>query len=635
MRQRILLAVSGASMAVFGHAASANLHWKGPDGVFEEMSSWVENNKVPTAEDFIIVKNYSGANWSVSFANDETSWKSEIGTPRTDCETLFKLNGHAWALTEDLHMGELTVGGGRIAFTNGTLRAPVLSFVPSVTNTLLLSMNAVTCEVETTKFGFTDATFEGGRLKVTNLFSVGQPGYRAASVKFDKGVVVSVTNTFVVGDAPGATGEVVNANGQIDYKGGNLFCIGRAGYGALTVAGGSTFIQYVPYVGFTNTGVGVLTVTGGSNIFGTVGENKLNVGQYGRGTVLGYGGTNYACGLNFGYNRGGYGEMTLTNGSWTFSNYSWIGCFGKGVVSMSGGTMYSPAAYCIGRQSGGTGIVTVAGGTLDVNAEVRLGGAAGSCGTLALSGTGVLKAGFISEQESGATSSLLFDGGTLQPRWNLSSGALIRSVDDIRLTAKGLVVDTAGYDAVITGMLQNASGEAGSITKKGAGKLTLVGTRAATGSVSVLAGTLAMSNSVAVSAGTSRIDGTLTLAAADARLVVGTGAALAGTGTVARVTLQDSAVFARAKADNAVTPLAVSDCVVNDRLVIALTGYTLDELKAALPLIRMPTVPIDANKITVTLNGQTMPVLRTKYVVDGGQYVLAVSYSFGTLIRVQ
>jgi autotransporter-associated beta strand protein len=629
---KMLLLLSVASLALCDRAAGANLHWKGPDGVFEEMSSWTENNKVPTAEDFIIVKNYSGANWSVSLTKDETSWKSELGTPKTNFETVFKLNGHTWALTYDIHMGELTSGGGRIAFTNGTLRAPSLSFVPSVTNILLLSMNNVTCEVGTTEYGFTRATFEGGNLRVTNLISVGKPGYRAATVTFDKGARVSVSNTFVVGDAAGATGELFNVNGQFEYRGSNSFYIGRAGYGSMTVGGGSTLIQFTPCVGYTNTGVGFLTVAGGSNTFGTVGENKLNVGHYGRGTVLGYGGTNTACGLTFGYTPGGYGEMALTNGSWTFSNYSWIGYYGKGVISMTGGTMYSPSAFCIGRAYGGTGVVTVAGGTLDVNAEVRLGGASGSYGSLALSGTGVLKAGFISELEPGAMSRLLFDGGTLQPKWNLSSGALIRSVDDIRLTANGLVLDTAGYNVTITGLLQNATGEAGSITKKGAGTLTLAGARTATGAVSVLGGTLVMSDNVTVSAGASRIDGTLTLTA-DSRLNVGTGASLAGTGMVARVTLQDNAVFARAKADNAATPLLVNDCVADNRLTVALTGYTLEELKTAVPLIRMPTTSIDIGKVTATLNGQTNPFLFVKYVSDGGQLVLSVSYSAGTLIR--
>ena len=630
--KKMLLFLSAASLVLGGQ--SANLHWKGPDGIFQEMSSWTENNKVPTAEDFIIVKNYSGANWSVSFTHDETSWKSELGTPKTNLETVFKLNGHVWSFTYDAHMGELTAGGGRIAFTNGTLRAPSLSFVPTVTNNLLLSMNNVTCEVGTTEFGFTRATFEGGSLRVTNSFSVGKSGYRAASVTFDKGVMVNVTNMFVVGDTVGATGEIVHVDGQLEYTGNNLFFIGKAGYGSMTLAGGSTSIHYTPSVGYTNTGVGILTVAGGTNTLGTIGENKLNVGQFGRGTVFGYGGSNTACGLNFGYTPSGYGEMILTNGSWTFSNYSWIGYYGKGVVAMSGGTMYSPSAFCIGRQSGGTGVVTVAGGTLDVNAEVRLGGASGSYGSLAISGTGLLKAGFISEQESGAISSLLFDGGTLQPKWNLSSGALIRSVDDIRLTASGLVVDTVGFNAVITGVLQNASGEAGSITKKGAGTLTLVGTRAATGSVSVLVGTLVMSDTVAVSAGTSQINGTLSLAA-DSRLIVGEGASLAGTGTVARLTLQDNAVFARDKADNAVTPLLVNDCLADNRLTVALTGYSLSEMKtASLPLISVPASFIEVGKVTVTLESQRHPVLKAKYVEAGGRQILSVYYSAGTMIQV-
>lgn len=629
---KMLLVLCVVSSVLCGQAA---IHWVGTGvGDFEDGSHWDAGGAVPGINDFVVVKNYSGVNWSVSFTNDETNWKTELGTPRTNYETLFKLNGHTWALTLDIHMGEWTAGGGRIAFTNGTLRAPSLSFVPLVTNTLLLSMNNVACETATNEYGFTCATFEGGSLSVANSFSVGKSGSCAASVTFDKGVMVSVSNTLVVGEAVGATGEIINVNGQLEYKGSNQFYIGMAGCGAMTIAGGSTSIQYTPYVGYSNTGVGVLTVSGGTNTLGSVGENKINVGQFGRGTILGYGGKNTAVGLTFGSNSGGYGEMILTNGSWTFTNYSWIGYHGKGVFSMSGGTLFSPSSFCIGRLSGGTGIVTVAGGTLDVNAEIRLGGAAGSYGSLALSGTGVLKAGYISEQESGAVSALVFDGGTLQPKWNISSGALIRSVDDIRLTAKGLVVDTVGYDGVITGLLQNAEGEAGSITKKGAGTLTLAGVRTATGQVSVLGGTLVMSNTVAVSAGTSRIDGTLTLSV-DNRLTVGTGASLAGTGSVARVTLQDNAVFARAKADNAVTPLVVSDCVESDRLTIALTGYTLGELKTTLPLIRMPTTAIDTGKVTVTLNGQMNAFLFAKYVADGAQQVLSVSYSSGTMVLVR
>jgi len=149
----------------------------------------------------------------------------------------------------------------------------------------------------------------------------------------------------------------------------------------------------------------------------------------------------------------------------------------------------------------------------------------------------------------------------------------------------------------------------------------------------VLGGTLVVSNQVAVAAGTSRIDGTLSLTAAN-RLTVGTGAALAGTGTVARVTLQDNAVFARDKAEGAVAPLNISDCVAEHRLTIALTGYGFSDLKIPVPLIRASSAFIAPSNVTVTLNGQTSQFLSAKFSEAGGQQVLSVSYSYGTLISV-
>jgi hypothetical protein len=149
----------------------------------------------------------------------------------------------------------------------------------------------------------------------------------------------------------------------------------------------------------------------------------------------------------------------------------------------------------------------------------------------------------------------------------------------------------------------------------------------------VLGGTLVASNGLAVAAGTSRIDGTLTLTAAN-RLTVGAGAGLAGTGAVARVTLQDNAVFARAKADNAVNPITVSDCVADNRLTVALTGYALADLKTPVALMRTPTAFMDKAKIAVTLNGQTSAHLTTKFVEVDGQQVLYAFYSAGTMLMV-
>ena len=49
----------------------------------------------------------------------------------------------------------------------------------------------------------------------------------------------------------------------------------------------------------------------------------------------------------------------------------------------------------------------------------------------------------------------------------------------------------------------------------------------------------------------------------------------------------------------------------------------------------MPTTAIDTGKVTVTLNGQMNAFLFAKYVADGVQQVLSVSYSAGTMVLVR
>lgn len=664
MRNRIGVAVF-AMLA--GAGSAATLHWSGVGGSgvgsFGVAANWQEG-AVPSTNDFVVVKNFAAneVHWAVTFDSDVTNWKAElVAATNMSGGLTFNLSGHSWTLTDStqgIHMYEGR--GGMLTFSNGTIRTPYLSFVTPPaggTTNLQVSLKDIAAEVGSNKYAAVLATLEGGNLKVTNDLTIGVAGYGPASLRLENGAALDLANSLNIGDAVGATGELVNVSGQLEYRGSNQFYVGRSGFGALTLLGGSTIIQQIPSFGALGIGVAVLTVAGGTNTLGSGGENKIEGGTLGRATILGYGGKNTAVGLNLGSGAGGTGEMILTNGSWTFSNYSWIGCFGKGVVTMSGGTMFSPSVFCIGRQSGGTGVVTVAGGTLEVAGEVRLGGEATSVGVLTLAGSGVVKANYISEYKAGANSYLVFDGGTLQARL---SGALIRSVDDIRLTTNGLALDTAGFAVTVTGLLQNALGQDGSLTKRGAGTLTLASDHTATGPVTVLGGTLkpdtdksiTLSGGVSVAGGAvldvsvasaadyttasgsvSKIDGSLALKAGG-RLIVGAGAALAGTGSVARVTLKDGAVFARAKADNAASPLAVSDCLAEGSLTVALTGYTVGELSAALPLIRMPTAAIDAGHVAVTLNGQPSPFLKAKYVADGGQQVLSVAYSYGTLILV-
>lgn len=277
--------------------------------------------------------------------------------------------------------------------------------------------------------------------------------------------------------------------------------------------------------------------------------------------------------------------------------------------------------------------MTVSGGNLIVSGELRLGGDAGSQGKLTLTGNGILKAGYIRELNSGATSEFVCDGGTLQV--SSHSGSFIQPLDHLYLTANGMVLDTLGRTASIETELENASAEAGSFTKTGVGTVVLAAGRSATGPVSVLQGTMVASNDVAVTAAdtVSRIDGTLSLTT-DKRLVIGDSAAVGGVGSVLRLTLQDNAGIARDKAEGATTPLAVGDGIANNRVTVALTGYTLEDLKTELPLISAPTAFIDLTKVTVALDGEAKPFLIAKYTEVDGQQVLSVKYSVGTVIIV-
>jgi autotransporter-associated beta strand protein len=632
-------------VAMFAMTCNAAWHWGGTNagvGDFEDPSSWGENS-VPGVVDFLVVKNFASSpkNWVVDFNSNVTNLKVELVASTNGYSTTFDLNGYAWELTEDIHM--YAGAGGDIVFTNGTIKTPYFNFLTkesvgqnayySQNTNLVLELKDVDCETVDAVFASTRAIFEGGSLIVSNKMSIGSPSYGMGTVILDKGAVCDVQGTLSVGDTVGATGELVNVNGQFEQTGAdNTFYIGKDGTGSLTLEGGSFYVHQTANIGNGSKGVGSLTVSGGLNRFGTATAKLFVAGASGKATILATGGTNYVQGLSFGYSSDAYGEMTLSDGVWNISSYSWIGYWGKGVITQTGGTLNSGGTFCIGRGTG-IGIVTVAGGTLIVNGEIRLGGNTGSTGQLTLTGDGTLKAGWIGEQSSGASSELVCDGGTLQVG---TGGNFIRLIDNLLLTTNGMVLDTMGLDVSIESALEDASGQAGSFVKQGAGSVTLAAGRTATGPVSVLQGTLVSSNDLAVAAsGTvSKIDDTLTLTA-DKRLIMSSGAAIAGVGTVTRVTLQDNAVIARDKADSATIPLIINDGIADDQVTIALTGYTLNDLKTALPLISAPTEFIDLSKVTVTLDGVGNAFLTARYAEVDGQQVLLIKYSIGTVILVR
>ena len=291
--------------------------------------------------------------------------------------------------------------------------------------------------------------------------------------------------------------------------------IGNAGTGVTTLAKNDSGTWVLTgnhsYTGSTNINGGILSIGGGGttgsiasmvvNNFGTLAFNRSDAMTYG-GTIVGTGGvfqdgagTTILTGTNS-YTGGttiNAGTLQLGNGGTTGSivgnvandgllvfNRSDLVNFaslvsGSGAVQQigSGTTVLSG----INSYAGGTSIL---GGTLQVSADANLGAAAGG---------------------------LTFSNGTLR------TTASFASARNASLTGAGTILTDTGTLFALSGVVSGA----GSLTKTGAGILTLGGNNSYSGATNVNAGTL-------------RINGDQS--AATGLVTVASGATLGGNGTI-------------------------------------------------------------------------------------------------------
>jgi len=544
-------------------------------------------------------------------------------------------------------------------------------------------------------FGRGECTVTGGLIQVINNLYVADVSSSVGWMRIDGGTVTNLANTYVA-NLSGSTGRMELASGSLTVQGnlvlGNTATnsgtfaqsngiltvkgtpyVGYNGAGSLTIAGGMAVFSNTMYCGYnagstgylalaggTVTGVGaewgshgmaLVEISGGSNTFGSV-----SVGVYTQGTLRVSGGSNTFANLQVARNNvGSSGAMTVSGGQTTVSGYFDVGQSGPGLFEMVGGELTT--AYlriCPGTTTNPApplSEIRITGGRLRVLSDCYMPDTTSVTGRLTLAGGAFVAT---SLHQWWGKLHVVFDGGTLEA--TKSDPAFINNLDWWALTANGLVMDTAGFSDGTSLVLPDAAGVHGQFVKKGAGVFTLYATNTFTGPVVVKAGELALGSGglitlaggcqidggalLNLSARTldftvptgsvSRVDGELRLAGGKT-LTVANGATLSGTGVVGRVAFESGAALAR-NASAGAAVLQATQCAIPAGAVLALSGYTAEELRRGIVIVAGGTLSVaQSGSVVVTLNGVRQPYVALR--VSGG-VLTAYSYTPGTLTKV-
>ena len=264
--------------------------------------------------------------------------------------------------------------------------------------------------------------------------------------------------------------------------GGNVFAIGLTDQGSsptsLTKAGVGTWVLSGnnTYSGATTINAGTLQAGAAPNAFGSNSAVSLaNVA----GADLDLNNFNQSVGSLAGGGSTG-GNVTLGTGTLTVGGSNASTTYAGALVGTGGLTKQGTGTFTLGGNSNVyTGVTTLAGGVLNV----------GSAGALGSSGT------------------LSFSGGTLQ-----FSSANTSDYSGRFSTASNQAynLDTNGQNVTLATALTSSGG---SLTKLGAGTLTLIGNNTYTGATTINGGTLAVGNGGITGGGSVSVQtgGTLTL----------------------------------------------------------------------------------------------------------------------------
>jgi len=383
-----------------------------------------------------------------------------------------------------LGSGLLTLGGGSLsnslsstlannvnlsaATSVGVLAASTLTLSGVITNVAALSkvgagtliLSGANTYNGATTVSNGSLTLSGSRTGNSGLITVGVDA-NLATLNIQAGNYAMGANGIYVG-----TGDVGGVtNGLINQTGGDIvFTSGLA----LLVGGVNTANNS-----------GVYNLSGGS-ITGFASGNRglilgVNANAKGIFTLSGTGSLNLPAGVL---------QIGRSEGSSTPNNTA-------GIFYQTGGTA-TIGTLAMGSKAGGTGgdaSLTLIGGTFTSTSFTRLCLGADTA-TITIGGTADVTMGaFPTTHDPASTSTIIFDGGTFRP--STASAAFMGGLTHAYLTTNGANFSVAaGNDITVAQILEDASSQAGVLTKAGAGMLTLQGTNTYTGGTTISEGTL-------------------------------------------------------------------------------------------------------------------------------------------------